>query len=48
MILDNWEASLPLFVKIMPIDYRKVLERMRMDEAVARENVAATEEVFDA
>jgi glutamate synthase domain-containing protein 3 len=48
MILDNWEASLPLFVKVMPVDYRKVLERMRMDEAVARENVAATEEVFDA
>ncbi len=48
MILDNWEANLPLFVKVMPIDYRKVLERMRMDESVARENVAATEEVFDA
>ncbi|MCK7460956.1 MAG: hypothetical protein MZU84_02240 [Sphingobacterium sp.] len=25
MILDNWEAHLPLFVKVMPLDYRKVL-----------------------
>ncbi|MBD3289071.1 glutamate synthase large subunit, partial [candidate division KSB1 bacterium] len=48
LILDNWEACLPLFVKVMPIDYRKVLERMQMDETVERENVAATEEVFDA
>ena len=46
-ILDNWEAQLPLFVKVMPIDYRKALERMRMQEEEDRETVAVTEEVYD-
>ena len=46
-ILDNWEASLPLFVKIMPIDYRLSLERMRLQEDTDRETVSATEEVYD-
>ncbi len=46
-ILDNWEAYLPLFVKVIPIDYRQVLERMRLQEHIDRETVSATEEVFD-
>jgi len=46
-LLDNWEAHLPLFVKVIPIDYRKVLERMRMKEDTDMETVAATEEVFN-
>ena len=46
-ILDNWEAQLPLFVKVMPIDYRKVLERMRLQEEADKETVAVTEEVYD-
>ncbi|MGD0999459.1 MAG: glutamate synthase large subunit [Candidatus Brocadiia bacterium] len=45
-VLANWEASLPLFVKVMPIDYRKSLERMRMAEDTDRETVSATEEVY--
>jgi len=45
-ILDNWEAVLPLFVKVMPIDYKLVLERMRLKEGRDKETVAATEEVF--
>ncbi len=45
-LLDNWEAHLPLFVKVMPIDYRKVLERMRMEEYRDAETVSATEEVY--
>jgi glutamate synthase (NADPH) large chain len=45
-VLENWEASLPLFVKVMPIDYRKSLERMRMAEDTDHETVSATEEVF--
>ncbi len=48
MLLDNWEAHLPLFVKVMPIDYRKSLERMRLEEDTDKETVAATEEVFHA
>ncbi len=47
MIIDNWEAYLPLFVKVMPIDYKVVLERMRLKEGRDKETVAATEEVYD-
>ncbi|MBN1481340.1 glutamate synthase large subunit [candidate division KSB1 bacterium] len=46
-ILDNWEAQLPLFVKVMPIDYRKVLERMRLQEEADKQTVAVTEEVYN-
>ncbi|MEW6355452.1 MAG: glutamate synthase large subunit [Planctomycetota bacterium] len=46
MILNNWDECLPMFVKVMPIDYRRVLERMRMDEHPDQETVAATEEVY--
>ena len=46
-ILDDWQASLPLFVKVMPIDYRKSLERMRLQEDRDHETVSATEEVYD-
>jgi glutamate synthase (NADPH/NADH) large chain len=45
-ILENWESHYPLFVKVMPIDYKKVLERMRLEERIDRDTVSATEEVF--
>jgi glutamate synthase (NADPH) large chain len=45
-ILDNWQAVSGRFVKVMPIDYRKALERLREREAVHAEQTAATEEVF--
>ncbi len=45
-ILENWETQLPLFVKVMPIDYRRVLERMNLGEFTDTETVAATEEVY--
>ena len=45
-ILDNWEACLPSFVKVMPIDYRESLERMRLQEDRDGETVSATEEVY--
>ncbi|MGK9475533.1 glutamate synthase large subunit [Melioribacter sp. OK-6-Me] len=47
MILERWESSLPLFVKVIPIEYRKVLERMKLSEHADVETVAATEEVYD-
>ena len=47
MLLDDWEAHLPLFVKVMPIEYRQVLERMRQREQRDTETVSATEEVFN-
>jgi len=45
MILEHWDTMLPYFVKVMPIDYRLALQRLR--EAVTRddETVQATEEV---
>ncbi len=46
MILENWEAQLPLFIKVIPIDYRKALERMRQKEEFDEDAPAATEEVF--
>jgi glutamate synthase (NADPH/NADH) large chain len=45
-ILENWESRLPLFVKVMPIEYRKSLERIRMEEELNPESVTATEEVY--
>jgi glutamate synthase domain-containing protein 2/glutamate synthase domain-containing protein 1/glutamate synthase domain-containing protein 3 len=46
MILENWDSRLPLFVKIMPVEYRKVLERMHLEEYSDDETVSATEEVY--
>jgi len=46
-ILDDWDARAPLFVKVMPIDYRKALERTRLRAHRDAETVSATEEVYD-
>jgi glutamate synthase (NADPH/NADH) large chain len=32
-ILDNWNAYLPRFVKVMPVDYRRALEEMKQAQA---------------
>jgi len=45
-ILENWESRLPLFVKVMPIDYRISLERLRLSEGRENETLSATEEVY--
>jgi len=45
-ILDGWRENVGRFVKVMPIDYRKALERQRNQEASSTESVSATEEVF--
>ena len=47
-ILDNWQTQLPMFVKVMPIDYKRVLERMAQEEAMDTDSVSATEEVYAA
>jgi len=44
--MNNWEAHFPLFVKVMPIDYKLVLERMKLQEHKNAETVSATEEVY--
>jgi glutamate synthase domain-containing protein 2/glutamate synthase domain-containing protein 3 len=45
-ILDNWSQMVGRFVKVMPIDYRKALQRMRDREDRQQEMTPATEEVF--
>ena len=46
MLLDNWESHLPLFVKVMPVDYRKSLERQAQSVHRDNDTVSATEEVY--
>ncbi|MDY6853220.1 MAG: glutamate synthase large subunit [Thermodesulfobacteriota bacterium] len=39
-VLSNWDACLPFFVKVFPMEYRKVLGKMiKEDEATHREEV---------
>jgi glutamate synthase domain-containing protein 3 len=45
-ILDRWREMSGRFVKVMPIDYRQAMERLRERERVDREAAAATEEVY--
>ena len=45
-ILDAWPDMVGKFVKIVPIDYRKALEKMRAAEQRDTETTPATEEVF--
>lgn len=45
-ILRDWTEMLPQFVKVMPIDYRKALERLKKAEAKETEVVSITEEVY--
>jgi len=45
-ILHNWSGMIGRFVKVMPIDYRKALERMQAEELRNTETTPATEEVF--
>ncbi|MFO7821896.1 MAG: glutamate synthase-related protein [Lentisphaeria bacterium] len=46
-ILEHWRESLQHFVKVMPVDYRRALERMRREERRDSETISATEEVYD-
>lgn len=45
-ILASWDESLPRFVKVMPLEYRRALEMLREQETQNTESVAITEEVF--
>jgi glutamate synthase domain-containing protein 2/glutamate synthase domain-containing protein 1/glutamate synthase domain-containing protein 3 len=47
-ILASWREMAGKFVKVMPIDYRKALEKMRAHERVRGESTPATEEVYHA
>ncbi len=45
-ILDKWNEMVGRFVKVMPIDYRKAMERIRLQEQRQAESIPATEEVY--
>jgi len=45
-ILDAWLDMVGKFVKVVPIDYRKALEKMRAAQQRDTETIPATEEVF--
>jgi glutamate synthase (NADPH/NADH) large chain len=45
-ILNMWEEMLPLFVKVIPIDYRAALKRIKERETRESETVNMTEEVY--
>jgi len=45
-ILDAWPDMIGKFVKVVPIDYRKALQKMRAAEQRDTETTPATEEVF--
>ena len=45
-ILDAWPDMIGKFVKVVPIDYRKALEKMRAAQQRDTETIPATEEVF--
>ena len=45
-ILDHWPQMVGQFVKVMPIDYRQALLRLRQQEHRGTDTTPATEEVF--
>ena len=45
-VLEHWRSMVGRFVKVMPVDYRKAIERLRAKESREGEFEAATEEVF--
>ena len=45
-LMESWEESLPNFVKVMPLDYRKALERIKEQETKETEAATITEEVY--
>jgi glutamate synthase (NADPH/NADH) large chain len=45
-IMQNWGNMLNQFVKVMPMDYKLVLERIKKEESKETELVALTEEVY--
>ncbi|MBD3420749.1 MAG: glutamate synthase large subunit [Chitinivibrionales bacterium] len=45
-ILKDWNEMLPLFVKIMPIDYRMALQRIKEEQEKGSEVESVTEEVY--
>ena len=45
-LIDAWEESLPNFVKVMPLDYRMALAKIKEQETKESDETAITEEVY--
>jgi glutamate synthase domain-containing protein 3 len=45
-ILERWEEMLPRFVKVMPMDYKKALAKIKERETKGSESAEMTEEVY--
>ncbi len=45
-ILHDWDEMLPQFVKVLPIDYKKALERLKDFQSKETELVTVTEEIY--
>jgi glutamate synthase domain-containing protein 3 len=46
LILDQWQEYLPRFIKVLPIEYDRVLKRVMEREVRDSESLSATEEVY--
>jgi len=45
-ILKSWDEMLPKFVKVMPMDYKKALQKLKEQQMKNSESAEMTEEVF--
>ena len=45
-VLQNWEDILPYFVKVIPVEYRRALSRIKEKAAKESDIVGMTEEVY--
>jgi glutamate synthase domain-containing protein 3 len=45
-ILASWDEMLPRFVKVMPMDYKKAMAKMKEQQMKNSESAEMTEEVF--
>ncbi|MBU4134310.1 glutamate synthase subunit alpha, partial [bacterium] len=46
-IIRDWDEMLPMFVKVMPIDYKKALDRIKKAQLKESDVETITEEVFE-
>jgi glutamate synthase domain-containing protein 3 len=36
-VLEQWKVMLPKFVRVMPVEYKKVIEQRKVQKAVSKE-----------
>jgi glutamate synthase (NADPH/NADH) large chain len=41
-ILEHWNETLPKFVKVMPVEYRRALQEMQRAKTVKRPEISLT------